>query len=280
VFGVDYLAPTSSFARAENDDVGRGVHEFQFTIAASRRFDVMEPYVGFGYILPIESAESLFLDYGGGQINVGPGQRGEITAGTEFIIFENSEKGQYFTFDLGFDFSFQAEGRDYTPLSDAFSSAENSCAGLTASEAGLNLNSTNYEPNAGIPGENAACAWILQRPANRLPNPLADPNDEQYFHDGMDTVESYSTLAAHLGLNFEISPYVEVRLHGLFETETDHFLTSARTGRDRDGDDEVDFNDPNERSPVYNPTIDGVGHRFRTESVLNINWRATLAFQF
>jgi len=277
---TDYLAPTAEAATPNNTSVGRGVHEFIFSVTASRRFSIVEPYFGATYILPIpsSSAETPFQDQGGGQTTIGPGQRAEITGGTELVLFENPARQQIFTLDLGFTFGFTAQGRDYSPISDALGASQ--CNGLTPDDAGFLLDGSPYEPSATIAPESAACAWILQQPGNRHPNPGAGEGEQEYFHDGITTVESFGEIGAHFGLNFQISPYVDLRIDTDIATETEHFLTSSRTGRDRDGDDEVDFNDPNERNPVYNPTIDSVGNRLRVESVLNIDWGATLAFQF
>lgn len=276
--GIDYQAPTAEAAKRDNTSAGSGVHEFSFSLAASRRFSIVEPYFGATYHLPLVASDSLFVDHGGGQTTVGPGQSADITAGTELVIYESAERGQLFTFDVGFTFGFTAEGRDYSPLSDALS--QSACNGLTPDEAGFPTDGSAYEPDSSVAPANAACAWILQQPANRAPNPGASDGEQRYFHDGLSTIESFGSFGAHFGLNFQISPYVEVRVHTDLETETEHFISSARTGQDRDGDDEVDFNNPNERSPVYNPTLDGVGRRFRVESVLNIDWGATIAFQF
>ena len=274
----DYLAPTADPAMRTNSSVGRGVHEFIFNISASRRYAIVEPYFGVTYILPRPSADSLFQHHGGGQTTVGPGQRAEITGGAELILFESVPREQLFTFDIGFTFGFTAEGRDYSPISDALSGS--ACNGITPGEAGYTLDGSPFEPPSNTPINDAACGWIVQEPANRYPNPGADESEQQYYHDGITSVESYGTMGAHFGLNFQISPYVEIRVATDIETETEHFLTAARTGRDRDGDDEVDFNNPNERSPVYNPTLDGVGRRLRVESVFNVDWNAVIAFQF
>ena len=274
----DYRAPTAEPAMRTNTSVGRGVHEFVFNVSASRRYHIVEPYFGVTYILPVPTSDSLFQDHGGGQTTTGPGQRAEITGGVELVLFENIPRQQIFTFAAGFTFGFTAEGRDYSPISDALTGSL--CNGVTPDEAGYALDGSPFEPPSNTPINDAACGWMAQQPSNRHPNPGAGEGEQQYFHDGITSVESFGTIGAHFGLNFQISPYVELRVATDIETETEHFLTAARTGRDRDGDDEVDFNNPNERSPVYNPTLDGVGRRLRVESVFNIDWSAVIAFQF
>jgi len=276
--GFDYTAPTATVADRTNTAVGRGVHELRFSVNASKRYSIVEPYFGLEYLLPITGSDSLFEDYGGGQTRTGPGMGGEVLGGAEFIVYENAQIDQLFTIDLGFVFGFQAEGRDYSVLSDALGGT--GCNGLTPNEADFVLDGSPYEPSITTSAESAGCAWILQQPSSRQTSPGTADEDLRYVHDGITSIESYATIGARVAMNFQISEYVEIRLNTEIETETEHFLTSARTGRDRDGDDEVDFNDPNERNPVYNPTIDGVGHRLRAQSVLNIDWGAAIAFQF
>ncbi|MCA9565379.1 MAG: hypothetical protein KC561_17900, partial [Myxococcales bacterium] len=276
--GFDYVAPTAPVARASNTSPGRGVHEIQFSIAASRRFAIVDPYFGMLYALPIATSDSLFADHGGGQEMQSPGMRGEILGGVEFIVWERPEEEQVITVDVGLDFGYQAAGRDYSPISDALMSS--SCGGTTPGEVSLMLDGTPYEPAASVPVNSAACAWITQQTSSRIVNPAADPEDELYTHDGITTQDAYITMGGHVGVNAQISPYVELRIGTTFTTETERFITAARTGVDRDNDGEVDFTDPNERNPVYNPTMDSVGNRFRIEGVLNIDWHATLAFQF
>ncbi|MBN1946635.1 MAG: hypothetical protein JW797_13255 [Bradymonadales bacterium] len=276
--GFDYLAPTSEVATRTNDAPGRGLHELQFTLAGSRRFRIVEPYVMFQYFLPLPTSDSLFVDYGGGQRSIGPGMRGEITSGTEFIVYENPRHGQLFTIDLGFQFGFTAEGQDHSPLFDALGGSP--CNGITPAEAGYSLTGQPYQPSVTTNPDAAACAWLVQQPSAERRDPSLEPENRGYYHDGITSVESYATISGHLGANFQVSRYVEVRLMGQIGTETEHFITMAKTGVDRDNDDEVNFSDPNERNPVYNPTLDAVGNRLRVQSVLNFSWFGTLAFQF
>jgi hypothetical protein len=276
--GFDYLAPTADAATRTNDAPGRGVHELRFSVAASRRFRLVEPYLLVRYVLPLATSDSLFVNHGGGQMTESPGQRGEFTGGTEFVVYENEPRGQHFSVDVGFDFAYNAEGRDYSPLFESL--GQSSCNETTPSEADFALDGRLYEPAASTDPEAASCAWVVQQPSNEVRSPGQDAEDQRYVSDGINMVESFATLGLHLGLNFQISPYVEIRLATIFATETEHFLTAERTGKDQDGDDEVDFNNPNERNPVYNPTLDGVGHRLRSESVFNLSWSGTIAFQF
>lgn len=44
LLGFDYLIPTGTVAKGGNEGVGRGVHELQLTVAASKRFRYLDPY--------------------------------------------------------------------------------------------------------------------------------------------------------------------------------------------------------------------------------------------
>src|SRR5690606_1131834 len=73
-----------------------------------------------------------------------------------------------------------------------------------------------------------------------------------------------------------------------------HFITFAKAGEDVRGrtadgsmpddngvtDGTVSFDDIKERNPVYNPTYDAVGKRFRAEETTVFTWSIRLAFPF
>jgi hypothetical protein len=276
-FDLDYIIPTGKIARPNNTFVGRGLHEFHVGIAASRRLQFLEPYIQFGYELPIPASDSLFVDYGGGQSNIGPGQTGVISMGTELVLFEKPESEQRYSVDLGFLFDFTSEGRDYTVLTDALSGS--ACNGITPDQAAIE-GSAGYRPPNTISPDSAACAWIVQQPSNEATNPLYASGDTRYLTDGITTVEPHASIGGHFGLNLQFSRFVSFRISADMATQTEHFLTSARTGIDKDGDDEVDFDNTDERNPVYNPTLDGVGRRLKAESVFLVDWNMIIAFQF
>ncbi len=282
----DYTIPTGEVARADNQGVGRGMHELKWSVASSKRFKYLEPYFSVAYILPLAADDSVFLEKGPGQTLTSPGQRAEVTFGSEFIPFENPEKGQKFVIDVGLKWGFTAEGRDYGYLFDALGNS--GCNGLTPGQIRDAIEAVRTGQNTDREQVNrAACRWVLDEPANADGGTVFDPSDEDvqdvpFAHDGITDYEGYATFGATLGLNFQPSEYVQLRGRLGIEHEQEHFITSARTGiaSSEDGNDTVRFDDPNERNPYYNPTLDGVGNRFRAENSLIFSWQLALALQF
>jgi hypothetical protein len=285
--GFDYTIPTGEIAKPGNEGVGRGMHELKWTIAASKRFKYLEPYFGVSYVLPIASDKSLFQKDGLGQTLLEPGQRAEVTFGSEFIPYENLKSGQRFVIDLGVHYAYTAEGRDYNPFFDALNSSE--CNGLTPREIRDAIEAIR-DPNRNADRatiNTAACRWILDQPGNAEGGAVFDPNvddvsDIGFSHDGILDYEAFATFGTHLRLSFEPSPYVRFGALLKVEHEEEHFISAARTGIDSESDEDptVRFDDPNERNPHHNPNVDAVGNRFRLEDSFNFTWAINLAIQF
>jgi hypothetical protein len=282
----DYTIPTGEVAKAGNEGVGRGLHELQWTIASSKRFRYLEPYFSVSYILPVPAGNSLFDKLGAGQNLTSPGQRAEILFGSEFIPYEEADEGRKFAIDIGFLWGFTSEGRDYSPLFEALSSSQ--CNGLTPNEIRDAINAVRDPaiPDTRETINRAACRWILDQPGNADGSPVYNLNAENvgdlaFSHNGITDHEAYATFGANVGLLFQPNPYVGLKTRFRLQHQQEHFLTAARTGRDSgDENDTVKFDDPNERNPAYNPTLDSVGNRFRMEESLIFSWDVGLAVQF
>ncbi len=281
LIGMDYRMPISPVRRAGNDSVGEGMHELHWKVASSKKFDWIEPYFGLQYYLPLAATDSPILDVdpaNSGQVFKQAPQRGDITIGTEFIPFEEPLKGIKYTFDVQFRFGYTSDGRDYSPLFDAF--ANNSCNGKRLSEV-----------QAG--GASPECGWIAQQPSNAplrggKPNPLYDlsnaQSDPSFNFDGITTTESYGSFAGKIGFTAQPSKYFQLRGGVSLTHHQDHFITNARTGKDLDNnleespDSTVDLSGADaekEKNPVFNPTYDGNGSRFRVQS-FNV-WTASVS---
>ena len=283
----DYLIPTGEIAKPGNEGVGRGIHELKWTIASSKRFKYLEPYFGVSYIVPFAKDDSLFQNEGVGQTLLEPGQRAEVTFGSEFVPFENVKTGQRFVIDLGVHYNYTAEGRDYEPLFDALNSSE--CNGVTPNQIREAIEVVrDPDRNADRATINtAACRWILDQPGNAEGGAVFDPNlddvgEVPFAHDGILDYEAYATFGAHLRLAFQVTPYVVFGGQIHIEHDQEHFITAARTGVDSEADEDptVKFDDPNERNPHHNPNVDAVGNRFRIEESFNLSWSVNLTTQF
>ena len=286
VVGMDWLIPMAPIRKRDNDAVGGGVHELKWTIASSKRFDFIEPYFGLQYMLGLAAPNSPIgqLDSGNrGQVFTAPPQRGEITIGTEFIAHEDKTTGARYGVDLQFRFGYTSEGRDYTPLFDHMSGSP--CHGQQLGDV---LDTDGIE-----------CAWVPQQPSSAPlsggdPNPIYDltraSNDTSFANfDGIATVESYGTWAGRIGLLLQPSQYFQLKGHVQLEHQQEHSLTNARTGRDVEDslettpDDTVDLTGPDaslEKNPVFNPTYDGTGRRFRVQEYNTWSVFITAALQF
>lgn len=291
LIGMDYVMPIVPIARQDNTAVGKGVHELQWKLAASKRFDWIEPYFGMQYFLPFASTDSPLKPIADrdniGQVITNPPQRALITLGTEFIPHSNALTGERYAIDLRFQFGYTSEGRDYTPLFDHM--ANSNCQGLSIDDVLPQFDNTGQISNL----DQVACAWVVREAANASASPIYDigtavqgtDSDRPFSTNGIMTVESYGTFAGQLAFNLQPSRYFQFRLAGGLTHKQQHFLTNSRTGRnsERTQDNTVALTGPDaryERNPVYNPTYDSPGSRFRVEQYNIWHVMITTALQF
>ncbi len=299
LLGFDYVMPIVPIAREDNSAVGRGMHEFQFKIASSKKFGWIEPYFGVEYFLPVARDDSPLRENldgnNDGQVFTSPPMRGEVTFGTEFIPYENKELGQRYGIDLRFTFGYVSEGRDYSPVYDHF--AVSSCNNKTMSDVLPQFDTNGQLSNP----DHLACASVLREPGNTREQgrnfydlgAVVDDDDiynnVQFAKDGIMTVESYGTFRGMLGFYLQPARNFQLKAVGQLEHQQEHFLTNARTGRDTDdareetNDETVDLEGADasiERNPVYNPTVDSSGERLRVQNFNTWIVMVTAALQF
>ena len=234
-----------------NEGVGRGTHELIRATALSRRFKYSEPYSRLEVTFPFAADDSLFQDYGFAQEHVAPGTRARFDFGSEFIPFEMPDLGVRIYLDLGLGGTYQAEGRDYTELFDALASGSADPSGRTC------------DPN-GAGGSTAAAARTF---------------------DGITTVEQFMTVRAHAGFGVYVSKYAKLGADLMVSHDTEHFVSKADIGRDKDGSGLVEAKgDPKynaaEHNPTYSPAIDAVGRRLRIEEATNFQAAFNLSVLF
>jgi hypothetical protein len=285
VFGFDYTLPMAEIRTADNDAVGRGVHNFAFSLAASRPVAAIEPFFTFQFDLPLPATNSPYRDISSDQSLVGPGPKFETTLGTEVTMFKDAATHQSYTLGLGMRYGYQFAGRDWTPLSDAFA---NGCEEISPLEAGMvngqdataGPDGNAYNPSASTPAIDAQCGWVVQAPGNAigLDNPAAATSETKFAYDGLSDVEGFGLVGGNVALNLQFSEWAELRIKSDVLYETSHFLTNANSGKSSGADDSVEL-DPaaGERNPFYNTAIDAQGSRFRSDGVLRVNWAATFA---
>ncbi|RAL22932.1 hypothetical protein DL240_08550 [Lujinxingia litoralis] len=291
--GLDYTMPITEVERFDNTAVGRGLHNLNFSVDASKRFDWIAPYFGMEYNLPLASTDSLYgrTDPNAdsqGQVILNAPMSGMFTVGSEFIPYEDPETGARYGIDLRFRFGYTSEGRDYTALFDHMTSKNNECNNRT-----LESVRPKFDANGRLSNpEDVACAWVVRQPSNARPLPIYDLRDaleggdtSEYAFRDLATVGSYGTFAGQLGLNLQPSHYFQVKAVGGITHHQTHLLTNARTGRNsnRSNDDTVALTGPDaryERNPAYNPSYDNSGARFRIENYNIWHFAVTAALQF
>lgn len=285
VFGFDYTLPMGKVRTADNDAVGRGVHNFAFSLAASRPVAAIEPFFTFQFDLPLPATDSPYRNLSSDQSLIGPGPKFETTLGTEVTMFKDAASHQSYTLGLGMRYGYQFAGREWTPLSDAF--ANSGCNDLTPLEAGMSNDADQgpdgnaYNPAATVDPELARCGWVLQAPGNAvdLDNYAGAKGTTKFAFDGLSDVEGFGIVGGNIALNLQFSEWAELRITSDVIYETSHFLTNANSGKSSGGGDDSVELDPTqgERNPFYNTAIDAQGSRFRSDGSLRVNWGATFA---
>lgn len=289
LIGMDYTMPIARQELADNQAVGRGVHELKWKVAASKRFDWIEPYFGAEYMLPIARSGSLYGQVdsgadgrGAGQVLRHPPQQGLFTIGTEFIPYEDLALGARYAIDLRFQFGYTSEGRDYTPLFDHMTDPNNDCNERTIESVQPEFDDTGNLTNPG----DVACAWVVQQPSNSTPATYdlgravdTNPTREFAFSD-LASVDSYGSFGGQLG--FYLQPREVFQFRGVvgLTHHQEHILTNARTGRSLEEGESVDMTDGLERNPAYNPAYDNSGDRFRVNRYNTWHFMMTTALQF
>jgi hypothetical protein len=250
--------PTGEVMKADNEGVGRGVHALTAATAVSRRFRYTEPYVRVDGTLHVPSSDSLFKDYRFAQERVGPGAVVGFLVGSEFVPYEQAERGIKLFFDLGLGAHYHAEGRDYSELFDALASGGRDCP--TDPRAAVDPNRSCYNPDSN--SELAGQAF-----------------------DGITTVEQFVTAKAHLGFGLQTSQHLRIGTELSLAHDTEHFISTADVGKDLNGtgivESRADVNwSAEEQNPTYVRSIDALGRRLRVEetTVFNVRMSATLMF--
>lgn len=291
--GMDYTLPIAEIRQHDNDAVGEGLHKLNWSFRSSKKFDMIDPYFGLGYTLqlpargsPIKELKDIDPDNGGQSVTQPP-QKGKITIGTEFIPHEDKEAGERYGVDLRFNFGYNSEGRDYTPLYEHMVNSK--CNGRTRDEVLPEYSGGSYEGPGGVD-----CSWIAQRPANVTNrDPVYDVGnlepDDEFQTNGIMTVEGHAVFSGHIGFYLQPTEYFQFKAIAGLTHRQEHFLTNARTGEDvpdsqeETNDSSVDLTGEDaelERNPAYNSTYDSPGTRFRVNEFNSWNFLFTAALQF
>ncbi len=241
-----------------NTAVGRGVHEFRWWTAVSRRFKYLDPWMTIEYFLPATQDGSL-LDRTSfplsGQERSGPRHRGGFEIGLEIIPWEKPKKEQRLSIELSTRFEAVFEGRDYSPMWEVFANSPmltGICRSAADSVAPQSWNNGSYCGNPGQP----------------LPYP------------GITNMENFAVFGGKLGVAVELSRYFRANIGVSLAYEQQHFITFADAGKAKYANTMIDLRDESQVNPMYRPYIDSVGRRFSVAESTIFDFYTSITGQF
>jgi len=209
-----------------NSAVGYGVHELRLWTSFDRRLGWAEPWMELFWQVPLgATSSSLFQDPGFGATNSMKGQQAGASFGLEVYAVDNPLDQTRISIDAGGRAVAHFEGRDYSEM---------------------------WEPFA------LAGTGILQ-----LDSDPTDPGANPFSHPGISNIENYLETAARVAIRAQLGTHVNFAALGDFIWKTDHAISFADAGVDRDMSDKIEPG-TNEVNPLYNQQIDLVGHRYRS----------------
>lgn len=271
----DYVAPTGKARAIDNSNVGSGVHEFIFSVAASRRYKYVDPYIGLKYGLPVGMSKS-FKDFGSNQIRKEPGMWGRFDLGIEFIPYESLalDFQRFVKIGLNVYAQYTAEGRVMSELMDAF--GQGNC----------------IEGTAGNLPE--GCGYLNERWSNAGSKYTEFAEKGAAFNgilkeDGIYDTEGYASIGGTINLIIQPVQYLQIIAGTSIDYTQNHFITFTKVGRDRykyvdgvreNGGDGIVSSTIDELNPTYSKALDKSGSRIKRTESLNIEWFVGLKFMY
>lgn len=234
---VGQIAKFDPMAPNQNTGVSTGVHEMKLWTTFARNLGWAEPWVELWWMTPLSAkSDSLFQDPGFGATNTQKSQEAGVGFGLELYALHDVQNQTSISLDFGTRSTLHFEGREYTQMWEVFSYA----------------------------GDSRGSGPLI------LDSDPTKPDVQPMSHPGITNVENYLDMTARFAVRAQLGPHVRFAVIGDVMWETDHALTFADAGVDRD--DEGDLVNPgtDEVNPLHKPLIDLVGHRYRAEDNFNI----------
>ena len=211
------------------DGVGYGVSEIKLWTSFDRRLGWVEPWIEMWWLAPFDqTSSSLFQNPGFGATNTQKSQQAGTSFGFEVYAIDDHKEHNRVSLDLSARAVAHFEGRDYSEMWEVFA---------LAGDARTPTNPLVLDADPTTPGVQALS------------------------HPGISSFENYLELAARVAIRAEIGPHVRFAALGELLKRTDHAISFANAGIDRNGNDLVDAG-TNEVNPLHVPLIDLVGHRY------------------
>lgn len=245
--------------RGSNAGVGRGVNALRAETRGSFRYEYMEPYAGLAFQMEWPgSADRSFLPQGNlaGYINDLPPIQGRLTLGVAIMPWEDREHYQRFAIDLRFTADYFSEGHDYSPLFDALGSSSN--------------------------------PYLTQQALEGQPNSPGDSLAAVNFY-GLTDTQSHARLGGTVVLEMRAARYVRFMVQTTVMHTPSYVITQADACNPNVSPSSTPSGVPDPRggtcrsgiiNPHHRPVIDLPGHRFRMESVTQIDIAAYVTAMF
>jgi hypothetical protein len=231
-----------------NTGVSRGYHQLQWFTTVSRRFKYFDPWFNLFYLLPVTRSGSL-LDKTtfplSGQERSGPVQRGGGSAGMEIVVWEQPEKNNKFTIELGAKIEGVFEGRDYSEMWEVFANnplLKGPCSPLPA---GQSIDFTRWDNGTYCTERDQS-----KKSGDTIPYP------------GITSIENHAIFSGSFALNFQLTKWFRARAGVAFSHEQQHFITFGDAGKSGNAG-YIEQRDETQVNPMYRPYIDATGRRFR-----------------
>ena len=226
-------------ACAEGDSdcgVSEGIHRFVFETRLSRRWRMLEPYGGIGFLFAwTGSAADRFSPEGdlAGYSHTRPPMEGWFTVGTSVVPWEQRARWQRFSIDVQLSGRYISESRDYTPLFDALGSS-------------THPQLTTPIPEGVDPTRTAAL--------------------RQVGFTGVTDVQAHVGFGGQLAIELQAARYVRFRFGGSLERRTKHLLTYTDQCNPNveveEDDPRIGGCDSGIINPMHRYTLDAPGRRF------------------
>ncbi|HSR99364.1 MAG TPA: hypothetical protein VLM79_20070 [Kofleriaceae bacterium] len=223
--------------------VSTGVHEVRLWTSVDRRTRYFEGWFEAFYQMPIyERAASLFKNPGFGAVGVDPGPIAGAAFGAEANVLDDPATGNRVGIDLGARMTAHFEGRGYSELWEVFA-----FAGDARTPGPLVLDGDPTMPGAS--------------PLN---------------HPGVSNIESYLETAARVAVRTKLGAHLTLSALGELSWRTEHIISFADAGIDlptcpqgaprcESTNDELVTPGTEEVNPLFQRTIDLVGHRYHAK---------------
>jgi len=230
----DPNAPTANTA------VGYGVHELKLWTSFDRKLGWAEPWAEFFWQVPLAATSASLFEYprsgpAFGAKNTDLSQQAGVQFGVDATLVDTD--GNRISLDLGGRAIAHFEGRDYSELWEMFA----------------------YAGNTGFGGPLVLNADTKTAPPGALP----------MSHPGITNIENYLETAERIAIRDELGSHVRFAVLGDIVWKSDHVITFADAGIDKNGDDLVNPGTA-EVNPLHVDKIDLVGHRYHSVHGLSV----------